>query len=135
MKNKKVIDKYSQPIYVPQNLYICKNYTKADIDKLFYIEDHQSVLDAVNMDDYDALTIRGVYEVATSNICTIILINTEGTDSMSTEQVVNLCAHEAFHVAHRMLDLCGLTLSDDSCESFAFVTGWAAECMFKTMTK
>ena len=135
MKNKKVIDKYSQPIYVPQNLYICKNFSKADLDKLFYVEDHKSILDTVSIDEYQALTISGAFEVSTSNICIVILINYEECTDMQAEDIAGLCAHEAFHVAHRMLELCGLELASESCESYAFVTGWAAECMFKTMMK
>ena len=135
MKNKKVIDKYTQPLYIPNNLYICKNYTQKDLDKLFYVGDNKSITTVADMDDYQALTISGAYEVDTKNACIVILINTEATNEDNEYDIINLCSHEAFHVAHRILDLCGVTLSDDSCESFAFITGWAASCMYKTIKK
>lgn len=135
MKNKKkIIDKYTQPIYVPNTLYVCRHCTKEDLDKMFNYTDAEESSIYEDTDSYSGLTCYGVKDKTTGNLCIVILLADE-LDENDMKDNINIIAHESFHAAHRILQYCSINLSDETAECFAFMVGWCAECVFKTMSK
>lgn len=135
-KNKIIIDKYIRPIYIPHILYVCKYYTKEDIDKMFEFTDGTSIIEE-ETGQYSATTCYGVRDKATKKLCIVVLLSEELTKHIrkNKEEVWNTCSHEAFHVADEILRYCDIQLCDGSKESYAYMVGWAAECIFKTVAK
>ena len=131
-KNKKkcIIDKYTQPIYNPHNIYVCKNYTKKDLDKLFEFSDNSSIY--LEDDPNIASVCYGVIDKKDNIQCIVILLN---VDYGKEYKSINTISHEAFHVAYRILDYCGVELTNSSNECYAYLAGWAAECIHKTAIK
>lgn len=135
-KNKLVLDVYEQPIYIPNKVYILKNYTQKDIDKYFEYADGDSI-NLKDMNEFKALTISGCVEKKTGRYCIIVLLS----EALVTEfkkdilEGVSVCAHEAFHSAFRILEWCHINLAEESEETYAFLTGWITSCVFKTLKK
>lgn len=135
-KRKTIIDKYIQPIYVPHILYVCKNYTKDKIDKLFEFVDGSSIF-VDNKGTYMATTCYGVKEKATNKLCIVVLLEecVSSKYKKDKDEVNSTVAHEAFHVADEILKYCEISLDEGSKEAYAYMVGWAAECIFKTVAK
>lgn len=130
IRKKCIIDKYTQPIYIPNNIYVCKNYTKKDLDKLFEFTDHSSIY--LEDDSNIASVCYGVVDKKNDIQCIVVLLNI----SYGKEyKEINTIAHEAFHVAYRLLETCGAPLDDSTNECYAYLVGWAAECIYKTAIK
>lgn len=126
---KKYIDCYVQPIYSPARLYVCKNCTIKDIEKHF----DNCRLELVD-DSWDAYCLCLVKDKKTGNSCNVIILK----DVMFTydkASQIGILAHEAFHAAHGILSYCGVNLSTDSEESYAYMIGWITECVYKTYEK
>ena len=49
--------------------------------------------------------------------------------------LINTCCHEATHVIMDIYAHIGETIGTDRQEVFAYSVGWAAECIYKTLTK
>lgn len=135
-KNKLIIDVYEQPVYIPNKVYVMKNYKQEDIDKLFEYDDGTQI-DLNNIDMFKALTVSGCVEKKTGNYCILILLTEEAIRDFKLDMpyAIGVCAHEAFHAAHRILSWCHINLAEESEESYAFLTGWVTSCVFKTLKK
>lgn len=134
-KNKLVIDVYEQPIYIPNRLYVLKNYSQEDIDKLFEYDNGEQInLERLN---FKAVTIHGCVEKKTDQYCIIVLLSESLLKEAKKNIVdgINVCAHEAFHAVYSILDWSNVELGNDSNETFAFMTGWATKCIYKTLKK
>lgn len=135
-KNKLVLDVYEQPIYIPNKVYVLKNYTQKDIDKYFEYADGDSI-NLKDMNEFKALTISGCVEKKTGRYCIIVLLS----EALVTEfkkdipEGISVCAHEAFHSASRILEWCHIKLAEESEETYAFMVGWATKCIFNTLKK
>lgn len=132
--NKAIIDKYIQPVYIPNNLYICKNCSNEYLKKFFSFTDR----DLEYIEDYTALTYYGVKCLKDNKQCMVVVLCDQFMNAIKSkdrQEIVDVCAHEGFHVAHRILENCNVILSGDSCEAFAYMTGWAARCIYTTAIK
>ena len=49
--------------------------------------------------------------------------------------LVNICSHEATHVALDIYELCNQDVCFCSPEPFCYLQGWACECIYKTLKK
>ena len=136
-KNKLVIDKYSQPIYVPNDLYVIKNYKLEDLTKVFKWADGEEILESEVAECEGTTCFQWVRkDDKDKNYVTVILLNTLDSAFHKTEsEVINLLAHEASHASFRILNYCGINLNDSTTETFSFVTGWITECCYKTWKK
>lgn len=135
-KNKLVLDVYEQPIYIPNKVYVLKNYTQKDIDKYFEYDDG----DSINLEDinaFKAVTISGCVEKKTGNYCIIVLLSEDLVAGFKKDipEGISVCAHEAFHSASRILEWCHINLGEESEETYAFMTGWITKCIFNTLRK
>lgn len=133
-KKKPIIDKYTQPIFAPNILYVCKDFTEDDLRSEFLWCDGQEITDEeLKACKGETLSILYRKDDPNKDLCVVILLNTEqineGTD------YINVCAHEASHAAFRILDYCGIKLTNDTTEVFAFMEGWITECCVKTYKK
>ena len=135
-KNKKalIIDKYTQPIFPPYDLYICKNFTDDDIKNTFLWSDGEEITDD-ELKTFKGETLSILYKKddPEKNFCIAILLYTEYFDKGT--DYVNVCSHEASHAVFRILDHCGIKLTNDTTEVFAFMQGWVTECCVKTYNK
>ena len=134
MKTKKIVeDKYTQPIFCPNDLYVYKNCKEQ------YIIDHY-LWD--NGDEIEPSTtdFKGVkYGLAyrkddpDKKLCMVVLLDTESFED--EYDAVDIIAHESTHVTNHMLSFCSIPLSRDTDEVFAFLNGWVAKCVYTTYKK
>lgn len=128
-KQKCIIDKYST-VYC-FDIYVILNPDKSVIDKQFeWREDHTSILDD-KYADYTAYTVTGAWDKKEKKDCIIIILNALKDDADN----VNTFAHESLHATMDILGSCGVKYSDDSAESYAYLVGYIAECIYKTSRK
>ena len=135
-KNKKtlVIDKYTQPIFPPHDLYICKNFTDDDIKNTFLWSDGEEITeDELKIFKGETLSILYKKDDPEKNLCVVILLCTEYFDKGT--DYANVCSHEGSHAVFRILDYCGIKLTNYTTEVFAFMQGWVTECCIKTYKK
>ena len=132
-KKNNIIRKFEQPIFIPKILYVCKYCTKEFMDKHFEFSDHTSIVE--DSDNYSATTSYGVRDKTTDKLCIVVQLNKSLIDNVksNTEEIWSTCAHEAFHVADEILKQCDTTLTDSNKETYAYMVGWAAVCIFKTV--
>ena len=134
-KLKSVIDCYKQPIYVPETLYIIKNTTKEQIDKLFEWKDDKSSIIEGNEDKYDAITFGFPYSKKDKKTCVVVVIHDNLVKEKDKLYQINVCAHEALHAAQDILEYCNITLNRETSETYAFMVGWVTQCMYETLMK
>lgn len=132
-KHKRIIDKYTQPIFPPYNLYVLVDPTKEELKELFTWGDTEEIEDEEIVDGkgvtYSMLTKK---DDPTEQLCIVITLHTDYFDSSNKSDFINIISHEANHAVFRMLDYCHIKLTDDTTEVFAFVQGWITECIYKT---
>ena len=129
-----VIDKYSQPIFTPYDLYVCKNFTEEDIRNNFIWSDGAEIENEELFScKGETLSIMTKKDDPDKLLCIVILLYTDQFDKGT--DYVNVCAHEASHATFRILDYCGIRLTNDTTEVFAFLEGWITECCIKTYNK
>lgn len=135
-KNKKqfIADRYTQPIFTPYDLYVCKDFTEDDIKNTFVWSDGQEVTqEELTSCKGETLSFLHKKDDPEKNLCIVILLYPESFDKGT--DYVSVCSHEASHATFRILDYCGIKLTNDTTEVFAFVEGWVTECCVKTYKK
>jgi hypothetical protein len=133
-KKKPVIDKYTQPIFPPFDLYVCKNFTEEDLKNTFVWSDGQEITEEeLKCCKGETLSVLYKKDDPEKNLCIIILLYVEEFEKGTDYACV--CAHEASHATFRILEYCGIKLTDDTTEVFAFMEGWITECCVKTYKK
>ena len=133
-KNKFILDKYTQDIYPPYNLYVMINHTAEDISKRFLWDDGEEI-DKVDLDEYQGLTYGIVYNKNDKNGLLSVLVCLNCDKFNDDVDAMNTIAHEAFHVVFRIFNHCNIPLSKDTNEPYAFMTGWAAKNIYNTYKK
>lgn len=129
-KNKKnILDKYNQPIFVVSNLYIIITDKPEKLKYNQFTERDGTPVDiSKEADGYDGLTLYGLY--CKNEPCVIVVIKAD-----SSTKTANVTAHEALHVAHRILDYNDIKLQDGTQEVFANMVGWANQCITASYNK
>lgn len=135
MKNKKklIIDKYSQPIFIPNDLYIIKNYTLEDITSRFIWSDGVEIKEEeLAKDKAQAVALANLYRKDDKHktFCTAIVIN-----DIPKDNTINAIGHESMHIAQDILEYSGIYLTKDTSETYAFTVGWICDCFYKTLKK
>lgn len=127
--NKFIIDKYNT-VY-GFDVYVVANPTKEELDKRFeWQEDGTSIYDEEYM-SFTAYTASGILDKQTGKSCVVITLN----NLKDEYDNINTFAHEAFHAAMEILESCMLKYSEDSCEAYAYLVGYIAECIYRTAKK
>lgn len=129
-KNKLIVDKYINPIFFPNDLYIVKNYTERDIKRLFDIGDRN-----IEEGSFDAMALSGVTFKKTKDNCFLILLDTRILKDKEPFYCEGVAVHEASHYTHFILEYCGIPLTKDTTEVYAYLTEWATKCVLNTLTK
>ena len=139
MKNKKklIVDKYTQPIFYPSDLYVVKNGTKKDIQDLFIWSDEYEIRDDEVSDEGQGFTYSIMVKKDDPNkrFCIVIQLFTENFDKSIDNDWLNVISHEASHAVFRILDHCHIKLCDETTEVFAFMQGWVTSCVYTTLKK
>ena len=133
-KNKLVIDKYTQPIFPPYDLYICKNFSIEDIQNNFLWEDGCEVKES-EISVGQGLTLSFVYKKDDPEKHYAIVILLWPKYIHGQLEAIEVCSHEAAHAVHHILDYCNMELSDKTTETYAFMQGWATKCCYETYKK
>lgn len=137
-KNKKYIDEYIQPLYIPNKLVVCKNVSIVDLSKLYIYPDDTELTEDTENRDYDASTFTFLKDKKTGDSVVLVLLNAENINKSikkNKNYLVGLCAHEALHVVYRILSYCDTGLNEFTNETFAYFTEWATKCIYETAIK
>lgn len=135
-KHKNILDKYKQPIFSTEDLYISKDSSFEYLQKEFDLPDG----DRDYIEDYPAVTIYGVSRKNSNLKCVLIHFNTKiiKSNSKSSKDKYFLdgtLSHEALHAAYYILSQCGIDLTSSTDEVYAYTVGWITACARKTYDK
>lgn len=129
---KSIIDIY--PTFYDVDIVVANKYTTIkDINKRY------KTVEGNDFEDSDSIAFTDWgYDRETEKAVIIVKYNRDSTTKGINKKVdlVNTCAHEALHVCMRIYSKIGERVyQDDSNELFAYLLGWVAECIYKTLTK
>lgn len=133
MNNRMILDKYTQPIYVPKDLYVCVNPNFNKLKTLFKFSDDYDI--ERDFEGSNGMTFYLIKNVKEDRLCILVILNMKSLSEYDTDQAINTIAHEAFHVAHETLNYCGVEFTANANETYAYFIGWAAQCIYKTYIK
>lgn len=133
MKNKMILDKYTQPIYIPKDLYVCVNPNFNKLNKIFNLSKFEDASD--QFDSCNGVTYYLIKNLSDNKLCMLVILNIESLSKYEDDQAINTIAHEAFHVTNETLNYCGVEFSNHGNESYAYLIGWIAQCIYKTYVK
>lgn len=128
-KEKKIIDTYD-PIIYPRELVVTKNVTLQDLRKRFTFRSGDML-----SDEYDPEGNTYTCFVTDTKTGKYIVLVNIGYKQKDMSGYINDIVHEAEHVKCSIFDNIGLPNTIDSQEADAYLVGWAAECIYKTLTK
>lgn len=131
MKRKKIIDKYIQPIFIPKELVVCKNITIEELNKIY---SYSGGKDLEPFDQYDAVTYRAI-DISTKKKVLLVVLNMEFMSKSKLLEKIDICSHEALHATSSILQECGIQLTDETEETYAYMQGWITKCIYETMIK
>ena len=126
-KQKKIIDKYD-PIIYPRLLYVCKNCTLKDLRDRFTARDGTEISD--KWDPSSRTFTFYAIDKRTKYLAVLVCI---GYKHDSIADCVSDICHEAEHVKQSIFEDIGLPTTVDSQEADAYLVGWAAKCICKTV--
>lgn len=126
-KQKKIIDKYD-PIIYPRLLYVCKNCTLKDLRDRFTTRNDTEISDKWDPSS-DTFTF---YAIDKKTKRWVILVCIGYKRNSIADYVSDIC-HEAEHVKQSIFEDIGLPTTVDSQEADAYLVGWAAKCIYKTV--
>lgn len=122
-----IIEKYNT-VY-SYNVYVVLNPDKDILDKRFKLDGSTITDESSSSDTRVAYTVCNATDLEDDRYCFVVVLNGWADDL----DLINTCAHEANHVTMNLLSEVGITYSDDSEEAFAYLTGYIAECIYKTV--
>lgn len=126
-KQKKIIDKYD-PIIYPRLLYVCKNCTLKDLRDRFTTRNDKEISDERDPSS-ETFTF---YAIDKKTKDWVILVCIGCKRNSIADYVSDIC-HEAEHVKQSIFEDIGLPTTVDSQEADAYLVGWAAKCIYKTI--
>lgn len=126
-KQKKIIDKYD-PIIYPRLLYVCKNCTLKDLRDRFTTRNDKEISDEWDPSS-ETFTF---YAIDKKTKDWVILVCIGYKHSSIADYISDIC-HEAEHVKQSIFEDIGLPTTADSQEADAYLVGWAAKCIYKTI--
>lgn len=132
--SKTIIDKYTQDIYPPYNLYVMLDGKEEDIANSFIWDDDVEI-EPASPDTYQGVTYALVYSKTdkSKSLAVLVCLNTDSFDN--DVDAINVISHEAFHVVFRIFKHCHINLGEDSNEPYAFMVGWASRNIYNTYKK
>lgn len=138
MKSKKsIIDVYYCDIY-NFDLVVANKYATVEQLKKRYKYNDGAELDIDSFLTDSMATTSCCTDKKTNSRVMLVKYNSDNTSKKVDKRsdFINTVSHEAAHVAidvyYHMLDQ---ALRPDSSEPFCYLQGWAAECIYKTLTK
>ena len=126
-KQKKIIDKYD-PIIYPRLLYVCKNCTLKDLRDRFTARNGTEI-----SDKWDPLNETFTFYAIDKKTKDWAILVCIGYKHNSIADYVSDICHEAEHVKQSIFEDIGLPTTVDSQEADAYLVGWAAKCIYKTV--
>ena len=137
MKNKKKahIDTY-ETIYSVDLVVANESATLEQLKKLYKYSDSEELDDFIT--DAVCSMSRCIRKTDGKAIC-LVKYNHPSSYLKSKQDIdvdlINTCCHEACHVMLHIYDHIGEAVDTNRQEVFAYNVGWAAECIYKTLTK
>ena len=134
-KTKKgIIDVYYNEIYEVYLAVANKDVTLKQLQNKYTFSDGVELTDGILTGSCSTSTCK---DKNTDAIVILVKYNHESynkTRNRRTE-LINVISHEATHVALDTYELCSQNVCFCSPEPFCYLQGWAAECIYKTLTK
>ena len=129
---KSIIDVY--PTFYDVDIVVANKYTTIkDINKRY------KTVEGSDFEDDNSIAFTDIgYDRKTDKAVIIVKYNHDSKIKGIDKKVdlINTCAHEALHVCMKIYSKIGEKVyQDDSNELFAYLLGWVAECIYKTLTK
>lgn len=137
MKNKKKahIDTY-ETVYSVDLVVANESTTVEQLKKLYKYADSKELDDTIV--DAVCTASRCIRKVDNKPIC-LVKYNHPSSYLKSKRDIeidlINTCCHEATHVMMDIYSHIGENIDTSMQEVFAYNIGWAAECIYKTLTK
>lgn len=137
MKNKKKahIDTY-ETVYSVDLVVANESVTLEQLKKLYKYSDSNELEDTIV--NAVCTASRCIRKVDNKAVC-LVKYNHPSPHLKSKRDLevdlINTCCHEAAHVTMDIYDYIGETVDTNRQEVFAYNVGWAAECIYKTLTK
>ena len=130
------IDIYSNSIYDYDLIVASSNVTLEELQKSYEYTNGDPLDSDITNPCASCCTVRRKSDCHV--VCLVKLNHYDGTLKTKTDKqfwLINTCSHEALHY---LFDLCNAiyqTPSVECQEPFAYILGWATECIYKTWTK
>lgn len=134
MSKKKIIETYYDPIYQIYLVVANKYVELKDLQKKYIHIDGKEIDERI----LDALASTWVCkDKKTGIVCILVKYNKDNDrpDIDKKADFINTISHEATHVALDIYDSIGQSVCFCTLEPFCYLQGWAAECIYKTLTK
>lgn len=133
-KKKSRIDEYYSDIYDVYLVVANENVTLEQLRKR-YIHPNGEELSEQLLDG-SATTSTAVDKKTNASVL-IVKYNRHPRNKTLNKKttLVNICSHEAVHVALDIYELLGQNVCFCTPEPFCYLQAWATECIYKTLTK
>lgn len=134
MNKKSIIDIYYNEVYEVYLVVANANVTLEELKELYVYSDGVEL----NEDIINACcTTSTCYRKSDNAHVCLVKFNHLSVDKTKDKKLdlVNICSHEATHVALDIYELLGQNVCFCSPEPFCYLQGWATERIYKTLTK
>ena len=134
-KTKKgIIDVYYNEIYEVYLVVANKDVTLKQLQNKYIYSDGTELSEDVLSCCCATTTCK---DKNTDAVVILVKYNHESHDKTRNRltDLINVISHEATHVALDIYEMCGQNVCFCSPEPFCYLQGWAAECIYKTLTK
>lgn len=134
-KTKKgIIDTYYNETYEVYLVVADKNVTLKQLQERYTYSDGAELTDDVMSGSCTTSTCK---DKKTEAVVLLVKYNHESYDKSRERrtELVNIVSHEATHVALDTYELCSQSVCFCSPEPFCYLQAWAAERIYKTLTK
>ena len=125
-----MVDEYYFTI-CPCNLWVCTDFK--EFKNRFRNRNSNNEIEDLP-DDYDAATYHLVEEKRTKDLGIAVVIFSD-LKALGGSKIVEIISHEASLVATRIFDGLGIRLDANNDEPYAYLIGYIASCIWKTISK
>ena len=125
-----MVDRYDLTIY-PCKLWVCTDFK--EFKKRFRYENSDKEIKAIQ-DNCLAVTYDLLREKRTKELGFAVVVCSD-LKTLGGSKIVEVVSHEASHVATRMFEWLGIRLDVNNDEPYAYLLGYIASCIWKTVFK
>lgn len=132
----KTIDTYTNDIYETHLIVATKDVTLEELKELYTYSDNIELDDDLMGPSASSSTVKSKVD---NTYAVLVKFNNFPKYCKTAKQkayyIINTAAHEAAHYCLDVFDWIGCKANRETTEPFAYLLGWATECIYKTWTK